>query len=62
MSEPREHRKRKVLEPEVLPMPPVDHQPSKAEQEAETDMPGLSRTELRRTFMRRFRFKPDRGG
>ena len=61
MSGPKKRRKRKVPEPEALPMPPVGHQPSKAEQEAESDMPGLSRAGLRRTFMRPFRFKRDRG-
>ena len=61
MSGPKKRRKRKVPEPEELPMPPVGHQPGKAEQEAETNMPGLSRADLRRTFMRPFRRKRERG-
>ena len=61
MSEPEKRRKRKAAEPEELPMPPAGHQPSKAEQEVESDMPGLSRAGLRRTFMRPFRFRRDQG-
>jgi hypothetical protein len=42
--------------PRDMALPPADYQPSKAEQEAEIDMPGLSEEEARRAFFRPFRF------
>ena len=55
-------KRRAALEPRKLPMPPPGYQPSKAEIEEESDMPGLSDQEMRETFFRPFRFvreKPD---
>ena len=45
-----------IPEPVDLLMPPKDYQPSKAEQEEEIDMPGMSDEQLRETFFRPFRF------
>ena len=38
-----------------LPMPHKGYQPSKAEQEEEIDMPGMSEEQMRDTFYRPFR-------
>ena len=46
----------RIPEPRDLPMPPEGYQPSKAEQEEEIDMPGMSDKRLRETFFRPFRF------
>lgn len=43
-------------DPVDLPMPPAGYQPSKAEQEEEIDMPGMTDQQLRETFFRPFRF------
>ena len=50
-------RKRKVPEPRTLPLPPSGYQPSKAELEEEVDMPKLTKAQLRKTFLRAFRFE-----
>ena len=50
-------RKRKVPEPRMLPLPPNGYQPSKAELEEEVDMPKLTKAQLRKTFLRVFRFE-----
>ena len=53
-SRPKRHVDR---EPQPLPLPPKDHQPSKAELKEEFDTPGLSDEETRRRFFRSFRFE-----
>ena len=50
-------RKRKVPEPRTLPLPPNGYQPSKAELEEGVDMPKLTKAQLRKTFLRAFRFE-----
>ena len=45
-----------VPEPRDLSMPPEGYQPSKANQEEEFDMPGMSDQQIRETFFRPFRF------
>ena len=45
--------------PRTVRLPPKDYQPSKAELEEESDMPGMSDDELRRTFFRPFDFVRD---
>ena len=49
-------RPERIPEPRGLPMPPEGYQPSKADQEEEIDMPGMSEKRLRDTFFRPFRF------
>ena len=59
----RKRRNRKVPDPVPLELPPEGYQPSKAEQEEETDMPKMTRAQVRRTFLRPFRFeRRDKGG
>lgn len=43
----------------TMRVPPDQYQPRKAEKERETDMPGMSDDELRRTFFRPFEFVRD---
>ena len=50
-------RKRKVPEVRMLPMPPEGHQPSKAKLEEVVDMPKLTEGQLRKAFLRPFRFE-----
>ncbi len=40
-------------------IPPKHYQPNKAEKEEETDMPGMSDEEVRRTFFRPLNFVRD---
>ena len=51
-----------VPPPRDIPLPSNEYQPSKADMEAETDMPGMSDDELRRTFFRPFNFVRDGSG
>lgn len=48
-----------IPEPAPMRVPKRTYQPSKAELEAEDDMPGLSRDEARTAFMRPFRFESE---
>ena len=48
-------RPARIPEPRDLSMPPEGYQPSKADQEEEIDMPGMSDQRLRETFLRPFR-------
>lgn len=54
-----EHDKEPLPEPRTITMPPCDYQPSKAEKEAEHDMPGAGIETVRRAFFRPFRVKAD---
>ena len=49
----------RIHAPEPLILPPQGYQPSKAEQEAEIDMPGMSVKQIRQAFFRPFRFVRD---
>lgn len=56
MTKPTKRAPVPLPDPVDLPMPPKGYQPSKAEQEEEIDMPGMSDDQLRETFFRPFRF------
>lgn len=43
----------------TMRIPPKHYQPNKAEKEEETDMPGMSDEEVRRTFFRPLNFVRD---
>ena len=58
MSKPKRRRQR-VRRPIDVLLPSNEYQPSKAEMEAETDMPGMSDAKLRRTFFQPVRFVRD---
>ena len=53
------HEKEPLPEPRTITMPPCDYQPSKAEKEAEYDMPEASTETVRRAFFRPFHVKPE---
>ena len=50
------HPPQAIPEPKTIVFPPKDYQPSKADMEAEIDMPGMSDNQARETFFRPFRF------
>lgn len=55
-------RNRKVPDPVPLELRPEGYQPSKVEEEA-VDMPKMTKAQVRRTFLRPFRFeRRDKGG
>ena len=45
-----------VPEPRTMVLPRNDYQPTKAEMEAELDMPGMTTEQMRGAFFRPFRF------
>ena len=56
MTKQKKRKRVPIPDPVDLPMPPRGYQPSKAEQEEEIDMPGMSEKQLREAFFRPFRF------
>lgn len=53
------HEKEPLPEPRTLTMPSSEYQPSKAELDAEHDMPGADPETMRRAFFRPYRVKTE---
>ncbi|MCY4096197.1 MAG: hypothetical protein OXG05_13845 [Gammaproteobacteria bacterium] len=62
LTKERKGLERQSTEPKELQIPPRQYQPNAAEKNETIDMPGMSLEQVRKVFMRPFRFKERANG